>query len=95
MLNIHKFIIISLIANLFLLHMTFCGSAGIKNGNIRGLVLDNNRNGLPGVSVLLVKEGKPPIIRTTISNSKGNIISTVHPSVSIHWVILNWDLNLF
>jgi len=71
MLNIHKFIIISLIANLFLLHMTFCGSAGIKNGNIRGLVLDNNRNGLPGVSVLLVKEGKPPIIRTTISNSKG------------------------
>ena len=48
-----------------------CGMGTFGQRNIRGQVLDNNRNGLPGVSVLLVKEGKPPIIRTTISNSKG------------------------
>lgn len=70
--NVYKFITILLIANSWFTGIKFCGSAGIKNGNIRGKVLDYSSKGLPGVSILLVRNGKPPIIRTTISNSEGN-----------------------
>tara|TARA_Y100000589_G_scaffold133978_1_gene127981 strand:+ start:336 stop:1544 length:1209 start_codon:yes stop_codon:yes gene_type:complete len=48
-----------------------CGSAGIKNGNVRGTVLSADKKGLSGVSILLVRNGTPPIIRSTISDADG------------------------
>ncbi len=74
MLQIRKFIIILLLANTNPPDTTYCGSAGIKNGSVRGTVLTNNKKGLSGVSILLVRNGTPPIIRTTISDSNGSYV---------------------
>lgn len=74
MLNLRSLLTIIWIINSFSLNTIFSGSAGIKNGSISGKVFDINKRGISGASIHLVRDSKPPIIRTTISNSKGDYV---------------------
>lgn len=58
----------------------FAGSAGLKNGSIGGNVYSDNGKPLAGANVVIVKEGDPPIIRSTVSNANG---AYYFPSVPI------------
>jgi len=49
----------------------FAGSAGVKNGFVRGMVRTLNSNPLAGVNVVLVRESSTPLIRQTLSNEDG------------------------
>ncbi|PCJ21279.1 MAG: hypothetical protein COB02_01465 [Candidatus Cloacimonadota bacterium] len=49
----------------------FAGSAGVRNGTIRGTVLDDSNNILQGAYVITQFEGDPPFQRNAMTNSEG------------------------
>lgn len=48
------------------------GSAGVKNGTVRGLIHLSNKQPVSGVVITLLRQEQPPIIRSTISDNNGH-----------------------